>query len=1162
MSRNCSESSVIHEIVKEISEQVINSTYMYVAKYPVGIKPRVEEIHTLLGVEGRDIHMVGIWGAGGIGKTTIARAVYNSIAHKFDGSCFLENVRENSMGAKGFVKLQKKLLCEILKGTNLKVANEARGITMIKEMLQYKSILLVLDDVNDIDQLNNLAGECSWFGMGSRIIITTRDKQLLTGHNVNLIYKVQELAHHEALELFSRNALKGNRPLDGFEELTERAIRYAQGLPLALSVLGSSLCGGDVEKWQAALDGFKSPKIREVLKISYNGLDDTEKEVFLDIACFFKGEKREHVIKIIEACGSKKHDIDVLIDKALISIRDMDCIWMHGLLEELGREIVRKEWPNDPGKRSRLWFHKDVYHVLTENTGTANVIGIKVELAKDSDVICLSGTTFSNMRKLRLFIHRAGCYSGAVDSLPNSLRVVDWPKYPLQFLPSNLIPRELALINMPRSRITVLGDGYKHLINLTSINLSGCEYLTKVSDLSGSPNLQRLNLNFCESLVEVHPSVGFLDKLEHLSLNSCSRLETFPTEISWKSMRELWLHWCGRLENFIKIVHKMESIKTLDLWGSGIKELQSWIGCCISLEVLMLNGTSIKQLPLTIGNLTSLRKLDLFGTPLKELPSSIGYCTSLEILDASETLIEELPSSIRYLTSLRKLNLSKTRIKELPSSIGNLTSLVELDASKTLIKELPLSIGNLNRLRELKLQGCANLTNVPHGVYGGLQHLRWLDLSWCPKMVTFPGRASALVSSIAESLPSMLPSNSNNGHDHPGSLLFPQLEYLFFLGCQLSVVSDFLTNLDCASTLKRLNLSGSSFDSLPACISKFHELYYLNLAGCKRLRDISELPPNIQRIYLDDCVSLERFSKLSNILEQKDTPGLLEDMCLSNCNRLMDNLGMEMHNVGMDMVSKMAKALPYQLAHAGLDQHLKRWNLILPSLQEIEVPNWFDGGEVDTSVLPLHGTEYDICEILIKIPRNLKAERIGLVVCVVFELTQDFLYHFSGCSVRVVIDKKVYYDTNYIQLKATESSAHDNVWVCLTCIAFKELEVVDPVVRVCFEGHGLLLKNFGVQLANMKEDHVSGEYLERERYRQSNASISDQVALHAEGAAVASLVSDDSNYGEVHDDHHDEEQEREQEPHLPTKIFEDLARQTNIGRAMLAFLRCFGITCL
>ncbi|XP_024192247.1 TMV resistance protein N isoform X1 [Rosa chinensis] len=1249
LSEHRSESSFIHDIVGEISKQVINHTYLDVAKYPVGIKCRVQEILELLDVEGRDVHMVGIWGAGGIGKTTNAKAVYNSIAHKFEGICFLETVRGNSMGAKGLVKLQKTLLREILKETKLKVANVARGITMIKERLQYKRVLLVLDDVDDMDQLNKLAGDPSWFGMGSKIIITTRDKKLLRGHCVNLIYEVKELDHDEALDLFSMNAFKRSQPSDGYVELTERAICYAQGLPLALTILGSSLCNENAELWQAALDGFKSSKIQDILKQSYDGLDErVVKEAFLDIACFFKGEERAHVIKILEACGyNPKYVINVLIERALISIDRYDCIWIHDLVEEMGRDIVHQQSPNDPGNRSRLWFHKDVYYVLTENTGTTNVIGIKVELPEDSDVICLSGTTFSNMRNLRLFIHRSGCYSGFVDNLPNSLKVVDWPDCDLQFLPSNSIPRELAPINMPRSRITVLGDGFKHLINLTSIDLEDCQYLTKVSDISGSPNLQRLNLDHCKNLVEVHPSVGYLEKLNYLSLWNSPRLETFPTEVSWKSMRELLLRSCKRLESFINIVHKMESITYMTLRGSGIKELHSWIGCCTSLEILDLGGTPIKRLPSTIENLTSLRELKLSGIPIKELPSSVGYftslmeldvsktlieelpssienltsltklelsetfitglpssiwyLTSLEELDVSGTLIEELPSSIEYLTSLRELKLSKTRIKELPLSIGCLTSLEELDASEslieelpssiehltaltelklsktpikelpssigfltslrvldaseTLIEELPLSIGNLIGLDDLALKGCANLTNVPHSVYGGLQQLRFLDLSWCPKLVTFPSRASALVSSSAESLPLMLPTNSNNGHDHPGSLLFPQLLRLDFEGCKLSV-SDFLMNLDCVSTLQRLNLLGSSFDSLPACISKFLQLKSLDLSGCKRLRDISELPPNIAYINLDDCVWLERFSNLSNKLEQKDTPVLPHRMDLSNCHRLVDNLG-------TDMVSKMAKALLNQMVYDASHRNGKYWNIILPSLPGIGVPKWFDRGEVDTSVLRGH-------EILIKIPRNLKGERIGLVVCVVFEITKDFSRDYCGCAVTVVIDKKKdhdsvcpYYDSE--KRKATESSAHDHVYVWLTCIDFKELQVVDHVVRVIFDsdGKGLLLKGLGVHLADMKEDHANGEDLARERYRQS---ISDQVALDVEGAAVSSLVSDDTNSGEVHDDHHDgeqdQEQEQEQEPHLPTKRFENLARQTNIGRAVLSFVRCFGITCL
>ena len=58
---------------------------------------------------------------------------------------------------------------------------------------------------------------------------------------------------------------------------------------MALEVLGCCLCGGSIDKWEAALDGFKSKKIQDVLKISYNALDHSVQEVFLDIACFFKG---------------------------------------------------------------------------------------------------------------------------------------------------------------------------------------------------------------------------------------------------------------------------------------------------------------------------------------------------------------------------------------------------------------------------------------------------------------------------------------------------------------------------------------------------------------------------------------------------------------------------------------------------------------------------------------------------------------------------------------------------------------------------------------------------------------------------------------------------------------------------------------------------------
>ncbi|GLT72965.1 hypothetical protein SLA2020_448560 [Shorea laevis] len=62
---------------------------------------------------------------------------------------------------------------------------------------------------------------------------------------------------------------------------------------------------------------------------------------------------------------------------------------MHDLLQEMGREIVRQESPNEPGKRSRLWFHEDVRYVLEENMETNKVEGILVELP-EQDLIRLS----------------------------------------------------------------------------------------------------------------------------------------------------------------------------------------------------------------------------------------------------------------------------------------------------------------------------------------------------------------------------------------------------------------------------------------------------------------------------------------------------------------------------------------------------------------------------------------------------------------------------------------------------------------------------------------------------------------------------------------------------------------------------------------------------
>lgn len=106
--------------------------------------------------------------------------------------------------------------------------------------------------------------------------------------------------------------------------------------------------------------------IYEVLKISYDELDWEEKNIFLDIACFFKGEDKDHVKMILDDYYSMYYGLNVLIDKSLITILN-NKLQMHDLLQDLGRRIVCHESYKQLDKRSRLWFHEDVYQVLKKN---------------------------------------------------------------------------------------------------------------------------------------------------------------------------------------------------------------------------------------------------------------------------------------------------------------------------------------------------------------------------------------------------------------------------------------------------------------------------------------------------------------------------------------------------------------------------------------------------------------------------------------------------------------------------------------------------------------------------------------------------------------------------------------------------------------------------
>ena len=121
MNDSCTEFEFIQEIVEEISNSKSNQMPLFVAKYPVGVNSHAEAIILQLDIGSNNVHMLGMYGPGGVGKTTIVKVVYNKIFYNFERSFFLENIREKSGVFDGIIQLQEILLCETLGNKQLKV---------------------------------------------------------------------------------------------------------------------------------------------------------------------------------------------------------------------------------------------------------------------------------------------------------------------------------------------------------------------------------------------------------------------------------------------------------------------------------------------------------------------------------------------------------------------------------------------------------------------------------------------------------------------------------------------------------------------------------------------------------------------------------------------------------------------------------------------------------------------------------------------------------------------------------------------------------------------------------------------------------------------------------------------------------------------------------
>ncbi|KAF8006872.1 hypothetical protein BT93_K1007 [Corymbia citriodora subsp. variegata] len=623
---------------------------------------QANHILSLMNISDNDKRIIVIInGEGGIGKTTLAKLIYNQVSCHFDGCSFLANINEATQVLGGFQLLQTKLISDVLKRELEDVAFVSRGIEFFRDSFCNMRVLIILDDVENAFHVQKLIGDCfDCFASGSRILVTTRNSVVLEESPQIRTYYVSRLDNDQAFQLFRQHAsLPTSSSCSNFE-LLNRHLKTMAGLPLFIEVMGALSNIKTPWEWSMLLQEFIIPK-GDFQSIVEGGLDHEQKQRFLDIACFATGiDSRVAFYLWFDSTFLPSSEILTPLAK----IGENNQIWMHSMLRRLGREIIRGENLTDPGRRSRILNHE----IALDTIKRKQMQNLRV-LDLTGCVDLLVTPKFSGCQNLAILILERCSQLVKIDHSIGDLKCL--VSLNLMFCTElSMLPVEVGRLTalqellMDGTSIQEIPISIGHLKQLETMTASNCFSLSQLPrTICHLTNISFLSLDGTR-IAALPDSVGILVRLKHLSLRDCRRIRKLPNSI-------------GNIGS---------SLVELNVSGTGISKFPDLLKNLQNLKVLRMDSCFFREFPPDIGELTNLEEIHASWCRSFEggIPSEIGKLHNLRILRLRHSTISSIPAEIHELSNLRTLDLLHCdMIKDLPRLPSSITVLYVDDALKS-----------------------------------------------------------------------------------------------------------------------------------------------------------------------------------------------------------------------------------------------------------------------------------------------------------------------------------------------------------------------------------------------------------------------------------------------------------------------------------------------